>query len=383
MTDAKTLAAEAKRLYREAIQAVIYQPDMQQSRVAIYGQGLFTAIDALERLASQAPAAASEPDFSHSETLAGEVWKNPLFLWGDRLRMADGAVAFERKINARLRDRLAAPAAAHPVAAEVDEAAERIKFEVAMLEDGYTDMDFRIMEGSDQYFWQATVYAFAGWRAAKRDAAPASLTPDEALQELTDLSQEMGLYEFPNKPLAAPASVQQEAVCERCGESPEKHRSTHWCDNQSFTPPASQTSATASQPVGQGDGEAQSADERFEAYLSTPSSEIVTQSDEDERAAVKFFTENPSKALQAFSIVLAARHPQEATSEDTKRLDFCEQHIVGIECVGSPGWMVFGTDCGDGQTLRAAIDSARRARNPQQAAPTEGKFVPGQPEQTR
>jgi hypothetical protein len=49
-----------------------------------------------------------EPDFSNSETLLMEPWKNPLCPVAERLVMADGAVAFERKVNANLRERLAA-----------------------------------------------------------------------------------------------------------------------------------------------------------------------------------------------------------------------------------------------------------------------------------
>lgn len=45
--------------------------------------------------------------FKDSETLLSEGWKNPLFSIETRLQIADGAVAFERRVNDNLRKRLA------------------------------------------------------------------------------------------------------------------------------------------------------------------------------------------------------------------------------------------------------------------------------------
>lgn len=80
-----------------------------------------------------ATAQASEPSaniHANSETLPGECWKNPLFPLEARLQMADGAVAFERKVNANLRARLdAAPArAVEPLTITEDEAWNLAKF---------------------------------------------------------------------------------------------------------------------------------------------------------------------------------------------------------------------------------------------------------------
>ena len=50
-----------------------------------------------------------EPDWSDSKTLPTELWKNRMYSTSDRLLMADGAVAFEREVNANLRKQLTAP----------------------------------------------------------------------------------------------------------------------------------------------------------------------------------------------------------------------------------------------------------------------------------
>lgn len=49
---------------------------------------------------------ASEPDWSGSETVMSESWKNPLLPMPERLLIADGAVRFERDVNANLRRQL-------------------------------------------------------------------------------------------------------------------------------------------------------------------------------------------------------------------------------------------------------------------------------------
>lgn len=51
--------------------------------------------------------ALEEPDWSDSETLLSECWKNPHQTMQDRLLMADGAVSFRDKVIANLRDQLA------------------------------------------------------------------------------------------------------------------------------------------------------------------------------------------------------------------------------------------------------------------------------------
>lgn len=56
--------------------------------------------------ASPAPQAQREPDWSNSETGINELWKNPAHSMADRLRMADGAVAFRDKTIANLRHQL-------------------------------------------------------------------------------------------------------------------------------------------------------------------------------------------------------------------------------------------------------------------------------------
>jgi hypothetical protein len=52
-----------------------------------------------------------ELDWSDSKTLPTELWKNRMYSTSDRLLMADGAVAFEREVNANLRKQLTAPKA--------------------------------------------------------------------------------------------------------------------------------------------------------------------------------------------------------------------------------------------------------------------------------
>ena len=47
-----------------------------------------------------------EPDWTDSKTLPSEMWKNPLYTPAERLEMADGAVAFEREVNANLRNQI-------------------------------------------------------------------------------------------------------------------------------------------------------------------------------------------------------------------------------------------------------------------------------------
>lgn len=48
-----------------------------------------------------------EVDWSTSETMSLEIWKNGLHSLQECLQMADGAVAYERKVNANLRSQLA------------------------------------------------------------------------------------------------------------------------------------------------------------------------------------------------------------------------------------------------------------------------------------
>ena len=47
-----------------------------------------------------------EPDWSDSETLPTEMWKNSFIPMNDRLEVADGAIAFRDATIANLRKRL-------------------------------------------------------------------------------------------------------------------------------------------------------------------------------------------------------------------------------------------------------------------------------------
>jgi hypothetical protein len=47
---------------------------------------------------------ALEPNWDDSETSINELWKNPAYSMADRLRMADGAVAFRDKTIKNLRN---------------------------------------------------------------------------------------------------------------------------------------------------------------------------------------------------------------------------------------------------------------------------------------
>lgn len=54
-----------------------------------------------------------EPEWADSTT-GLEMWKNPLIPMADRLLIADGTIAFERKVVANLRDRLKIAEGAQP-----------------------------------------------------------------------------------------------------------------------------------------------------------------------------------------------------------------------------------------------------------------------------
>lgn len=46
------------------------------------------------------------PDWTDSETLISEIWKNPLISLSERLLIADGAIAYQRKIIDNLRSKI-------------------------------------------------------------------------------------------------------------------------------------------------------------------------------------------------------------------------------------------------------------------------------------
>lgn len=48
-----------------------------------------------------------EPDWSNSETLLTEAWKNPFIPVNQRFLIADGAIAWRNRVIANLRERLA------------------------------------------------------------------------------------------------------------------------------------------------------------------------------------------------------------------------------------------------------------------------------------
>lgn len=48
-----------------------------------------------------------EPDWSNSETLLTEAWKNPFIPVDQRFLIADGAIAWRNRVIANLRERLA------------------------------------------------------------------------------------------------------------------------------------------------------------------------------------------------------------------------------------------------------------------------------------
>lgn len=45
----------------------------------------------------------TEPDWSESETLISELWKNPMLDKNERLLIADGTIAWQRKVINNLR----------------------------------------------------------------------------------------------------------------------------------------------------------------------------------------------------------------------------------------------------------------------------------------
>lgn len=47
-----------------------------------------------------------EPNWTDSETNVSEIWKNPLISLKDRLLIADGAIAHQRKIIENLRNKI-------------------------------------------------------------------------------------------------------------------------------------------------------------------------------------------------------------------------------------------------------------------------------------
>lgn len=77
---------------------------------------------AWHRAVHAAPAAEEapqqEPDWTNSETLPTELWKNTRYSLAFRLKVADGAVAFERRVVENLRSQLKQQPATHgePVA---------------------------------------------------------------------------------------------------------------------------------------------------------------------------------------------------------------------------------------------------------------------------
>jgi hypothetical protein len=205
MTDAKTLAAEA----RTAAHDVATQHTSDK-----LGR-LLNRIDALERLASQAPAANAEVE-----------------------RLTQQLATMTRYAQTVLADRDAmrlwreAQEVAHPVAAEVDGWYEKHQAECT--------------KDYGEYDEEASLATRLRWWVPKSARHGRLMLEDDLLEAVEALA----------KRDAAPASVQQEVVkpgtaqwCAKCGEGVVPGL----CRRKDV---ASQTSATASQPVGQGDGEA-------------------------------------------------------------------------------------------------------------------------------
>lgn len=76
-----------------------------------YSSKIYSAMLNAAPPAEEAPG--QEPDWSKSETLQTELWKSRFYSLAERLVMADGAVAFERKVVENLRSQLKQQPATH------------------------------------------------------------------------------------------------------------------------------------------------------------------------------------------------------------------------------------------------------------------------------